>query len=254
MLQVGNILGMKKSLSTRKYAFTLAEVLITLAVIGIVASMTIPVVTKAYKKRVIEEKLKVALSTLQNAAKMSVVENGDVSTWDFTTTYPINSPLFISYFKPYLNVIKTCIYTNKTGECRHAFYLPGLRDGTPIEPNTEKYILANGMGVFFGQSGSGLTRKGVFYVDLSNGKGDKLILGKNLFVFNLVVKDNKYSITSVFDYPYPNVNFCTALTRSQLKDYCLNGSGAHGYSSGIHCTAMIECNGWKIPDDYPIDF
>ena len=40
-----------------KKAFTLAEVLITLAIIGIVAAITIPTLVKNYKKKVITVRL-----------------------------------------------------------------------------------------------------------------------------------------------------------------------------------------------------
>ena len=41
-----------------KRAFTIAEVLITLGIIGIVAAMTLPVVIGNYQKKVTVEKLK----------------------------------------------------------------------------------------------------------------------------------------------------------------------------------------------------
>lgn len=245
---------MRNELNNKNRAFTLAEVLITLGVIGIVASLTIPIITAAYKKHVIEDKLKVAISTLQNAAKMSTVDNGDVSTWDYAKTSSSgNDIFFLYYFRPYLNVIKTCPFLNATDECKHAGYVSSDLSTPYLNPNADKYITANGMGIFYHQ-GVAFARKGVFYVDLSGGKGDKLILGKNLFSFNFVAKGDKYSITSTSDYSYP-ANFCKSFTKEQHKDFCLNGSPtAYGYASGVFCTALIECNGWKIPDDYPIDF
>lgn len=45
-------------------AFTLAEVLITLGIIGVVAALTIPVLTQNYKKRVVETRLQKFYSTI----------------------------------------------------------------------------------------------------------------------------------------------------------------------------------------------
>ena len=45
----------------RNIAFTLAEVLITLGIIGIVAALTIPNVTSKYRKKVVETELKKVL-------------------------------------------------------------------------------------------------------------------------------------------------------------------------------------------------
>ena len=57
-------------------AFTLAEVLITLAVIGVVAALTIPNLVQSYKKRVVETRLARFYSMINQALKMSEVDNG----------------------------------------------------------------------------------------------------------------------------------------------------------------------------------
>ena len=53
----------------RKIAFTLAEVLITLGIIGVVASLTLPSVIQNYKKQVTVNQLKKAYSTLGQVAQ-----------------------------------------------------------------------------------------------------------------------------------------------------------------------------------------
>ena len=63
-------------------AFTLAEVLITLGIIGVVAAMTIPTLVQSYKKKVVESRLVKFYSTMQQAIKLSEIENGPISTWD----------------------------------------------------------------------------------------------------------------------------------------------------------------------------
>ena len=61
-----------------KNAFTLAEVLITLAVIGVVAAMTIPVLIQNYKKRVATVRLKKFVSVMEQAIKLSEIDNGPI--------------------------------------------------------------------------------------------------------------------------------------------------------------------------------
>ena len=51
---------------TIKQGFTLAEVLITLGIIGVVAAMTLPSVIGHYRASIFESQLKKAYSTLQN--------------------------------------------------------------------------------------------------------------------------------------------------------------------------------------------
>lgn len=60
----------------KKKAFTLAEVLITLGIIGVVAAMTLPTVITNVQKKVVENQLKVFNTTINNAFKMSQVEHG----------------------------------------------------------------------------------------------------------------------------------------------------------------------------------
>ncbi len=59
-----------------KCAFTLAEVLITLGIIGVVAAMTIPTLMANVKARQYSAKFKKTVSTLSNAAKMSQAQYG----------------------------------------------------------------------------------------------------------------------------------------------------------------------------------
>ena len=59
----------------RKNAFTLEEVLITLAIVGIVAAMTIPTLITKYKERVLVNKVKEAHSLLMNAVQLYIAKN-----------------------------------------------------------------------------------------------------------------------------------------------------------------------------------
>ncbi len=53
----------------RRAAFTLAEVLITLGIIGVVAAMTIPAVTAKYQQKVLQKQFLKSYNTIQNAYK-----------------------------------------------------------------------------------------------------------------------------------------------------------------------------------------
>ena len=58
-----------------KKGFTLAEVLITLGIIGIVAAMTIPMLISKYQKRVIETTLKEDFSIFSQVNKMIIAND-----------------------------------------------------------------------------------------------------------------------------------------------------------------------------------
>lgn len=51
----------------KKQAFTLSEVLITIGVIGVVSAITMPVLTKIYKKAIAKNQIKQAYSIISNA-------------------------------------------------------------------------------------------------------------------------------------------------------------------------------------------
>jgi len=97
----------QKTFYNKQNAFTLAEILITLAIIGVVSALTIPtLIQKANEKETITG-LKKAYSTLSQAYTMAVNENGTPDTWGM----PSNSydKKMISYILPYLKVRENCI-------------------------------------------------------------------------------------------------------------------------------------------------
>lgn len=228
-----------------KKGFTLAEVLITLGIIGVVAAITIPALIQNYKKHVIESRLKQTVSILQQAVVRSSVDNGTPDTWRVDGN---DSTIFDVYIKPYLKVVKTCTKNNDDCKTTGKF----LNNTTTFGDSQTRYILSNESSIIYYKAGNYGNRRGIFLIIPLNTK-DNLIFGKNAFAFNLIINDYKtYSITSTKDYPV-TLNFCN-LPKSTLKEYCTNGSGGAGYAAGIGCSALIECNGWKIPDDYPIRF
>lgn len=87
-----------------RFAFTLAEVLITLGIIGIVAAMTLPTLTNNYKHKVLESQFKKEYSTLSQAVSQMHYDKG-------TELIPDNFPNyydFSNYFKKYYHIIKDC--------------------------------------------------------------------------------------------------------------------------------------------------
>jgi prepilin-type N-terminal cleavage/methylation domain-containing protein len=95
--------------------FTLAEVLITLTIIGVVAALTIPGLVASYQKKVITTKLKKFYSTMSQALALSEIDNGDIVTWQFPSyrnvdeTIAFQEKYILPYFK-YLRRDGTFIY------------------------------------------------------------------------------------------------------------------------------------------------
>lgn len=88
----------------QKKAFTLAEVLITLAVIGVVAALTLPTLIKNYEKQVYVTNLKKAYAELSQVFKLYIADEGvtDLSQTSLFSTdnnYTKLNEILNKYFK-----------------------------------------------------------------------------------------------------------------------------------------------------------
>ncbi len=107
---------------SRKFGFTLAEVLITLGIIGVVAAMTMPSLVQHYKKQAYSSKLKHFYSMMSQAVVMSEISNGPADSWDkpdtddFTQTQADTVQYFNKYLQPYIKYIRTDTSSAKYGQ------------------------------------------------------------------------------------------------------------------------------------------
>ena len=60
----------------KKSAFTLAEVLVTLSIIGVVAAMTMPILIKNYQKHVLVNQLKKSYSVISQIFNKMMADEG----------------------------------------------------------------------------------------------------------------------------------------------------------------------------------
>lgn len=243
--------------NNRKCAFTLAEVLITLGIIGVVAAMTLPILISNNNKKVAETQLKQAYSLLNQALKLSEAENGSAIYWDWSimgngtsvmTTPEGQSAFFDTYFKPYLKKIK---YGNETT-------VPIYDDSGNRLWNCNRYMytLVNGQSILFSMhnTASGIENKnylGVFAIQTTN-TPKKAIQGKNVFSFAFL-NNNKNIMIEPRSYPIWTCSYMEN-NRETFKRMCKGYSGNSGISPSTWCTYMIYCNEWQIPKDYPVKF
>ena len=95
-----------------KIAFTLAEVLITLGIIGIVAAMTLPSLVNKVQNKELEVGLKKAYAVIQSAFNQMTYDEGQTVN---VSNYPSYS--FLPKFKKYFKVVKDC----GTNLCERSF-------------------------------------------------------------------------------------------------------------------------------------
>ncbi len=89
-------------------AFTLAEVLITLGIIGIIIAMTLPSLIARHNKKQTVVRLKKAYSTLANAYRLAQYEYGDNFRKDIDWTKDTARIEFLEKLRPFLDIAVDC--------------------------------------------------------------------------------------------------------------------------------------------------
>ncbi len=229
----------------KRFGFTLAEVLITLGIIGIVAALTLPVLISSYKKSQTISKLKVAYALISDAFKLAVVDYGDMKTWDYVDelSVPDSKKAFIDkYLIPYVKGAEPSSESayNATGlgypQWPSSNY-PHQPDGNILGLSNRDYYPINLLNGIFYYAGYDVDSGLMLVVDLNNFNKPNMF-GYDIFIFSLVPEDNTVKMYG-YKYPYKDSD--------NSYRFCKQ-SRAHG------CGLVIEKNGWDIPDDYPIRF
>ena len=189
--------------SSQKAAFTLAEVLITLGIIGIVAAMTIPTLVSKIQEAHFHAKWKECYAILNNAFKMTVAENPRMVASELNNYYPTRE--FIDAILSHLQVVETCGLTNSIYDVNNCDNYSHYKDSqikykwSGIANIYSRYttlaggkinsydfcqkaaLLKNGASIYFGGLHSGLT----ILVDVNNFNGGPNVLGKDVYAISL---------------------------------------------------------------------
>lgn len=232
---------------SQKRAFTLAEVLITLGIIGIIAAMTLPVVIGNYQKKVTVEKLKTVFVKFSEVIMRSEMDNGEASSWD----YSLSPDKFAQiYFSPYITNFKLDkSYWVIKG-------LDGAAVSSGISSQMSKFSLANGTLVGFFTSGTNNGTSIMIYVDI-NGVNPPNVVGRDVFRMSVT---KIYGFTLGADRSDENAHWSHNSSDHKNRSYLLsenfggcntNGRSQFGYTAGDACSLLIMLDGWKISDDYP---
>ena len=172
-----------------KKAFTLAEVLITLGIIGVVAALTIPTLIQNYREKVTVIKVKKMYSTLVNAYELYKVKNGAASS--LLPYSEEGAKQVAEIFRPYLKIAKDC-GTMETDCAVASSYKHNCGTGFSPHYGTDnryyKVILNDGSLLFFRGGADEKYVLEVFY-DV-NGKNDPNQWGHDIFQFQVQPDDN----------------------------------------------------------------
>lgn len=197
--------------------FTLAEVLVTLGVIGIVAALTIPALISKYQMKVFETAFKKQYSVLNNTLDFLQLEEGLRDCYLTIVSCPTESD---PYNKCYASVSSDCqvikqgmINSLKLIPITNDFEYPkrddvlaagGVAVNTTVNYDCYRayssYLLADGAVVLFAKPESGVNRSYdqlVFIVDVNGKKGPNK-WGYDVFYFCLTLNKGKLRLTDEY--------------------------------------------------------
>ncbi len=218
----------------KRSAFTLAEVLITLGIIGVVAAMTLPTLIANYQKQATVNKIKKFYTNINQVYLRAQIDNGEYSTWSYNDV----EDYYNKYLKPYLKNVDSI--QKNTG--LWGFFTNGC---------AIRVVFADGTQAIFSTASTSSMRNNGGAVILFDTKVQKHNSDKSLYIkyptrerFTFII-NNKGVVTlpGLSDTREQNLSECKKFNPNNGKDY-----GNNGY---ITCSTVIYKDGWKIAPDYP---
>ena len=167
----------------KKLGFTLAEVLITLGIIGVVAAVTIPMMITNYQKHVTVTQLKKAYTEFAQALQKAENEHGLMETWnfaDFETAQDRTIYFGENYLFPYIKTIKRCMPSSNECWADDVVSLSNIA-ATELKNQINKtvsFTTVSGYSVYYWLHGSGMGM--IYYVDINGLKAPNQ-LGRDIF-------------------------------------------------------------------------
>ncbi len=225
-------------------AFTLAEVLVTLGIIGVIAALTMPMLIDKYEKLVTIAKLKRAYSMVSQVVNRAVAANGDVKDWDsFFDENDICESYFTKYWKPYIKIGKYPVRFDRMAggeeeKWKHFGYTGPFSPmtGCPWYSSSGTLVCSLTVGFTFLTTDNMLIHVDMnnrIVVDL-NGSSLPNRMGHDVFWFSINSKTNKVG------------------PREDTNGYgCSKKDNPGGWGTGYSCADKIIKDGWQIKDDYP---
>lgn len=214
----------------------LAEFLITLGIIGMVAALTMPVLVANYQKRVVVERLKKVYTTMKQVETMAITDNGDIESWA-VSWYPRGDKILLNnYILPYVDAVKVCIdnecpykYTESSTVEKDLTSSPGfyLKDGTLIKIS-EYHI---------GYNWDTSSLCGTYLIDINGGQKPNKVGRDVFFAWFMPGGDSSSNQLTLF-YFIKNAA-CYRVTDGKFRTGCYR--------------KIVE-DGWQIKNDYPWNF
>lgn len=165
------------------FAFTLAEVLIILGIIGIVAAMTIPSLMNTVQDSQYKQAWKKEFSALSNATTRVMNDNGGSVA---NACSSLDPNCFRDVYTPYLNVTKSCNQNASYGTCwdytnsdDHKGAWGGNNSGVLLNDGALVMFYYTSVDCSSNAFGNNISRCGNIFVDTNGFKGPNKV-GKDI--------------------------------------------------------------------------
>lgn len=190
--------------------FTLAEVLITLGIIGVVAAMTLPDLKLKMDASANITSLKKFYTEFSNATNLLISEYGEPDSWGLVDNNAESSAAVLDMYKKRLNMTRICLEGDTSCFAFPVYTYKGVVKITENEYSSwqlKSFVLNNGTTVFFDVNNGNFS---VFF-DV-NGLKKPNRLGEDVFAWAVngkgrIVRYTDPSITSGNDQPDYNYAF-----------------------------------------------
>ena len=254
---------------TSKKAFTLAEVLITLGIIGVVAAMTIPTLINNYQKKEYVVALQKTYATITQGFKLMLASEGvdylsqtqfyrqiekdeDGYITDYSSVLNSMNKNLTKYFK----ITEICMGENCSGSTMEFSYLNGdvVED---MDFTTVPYMqLSDGSYVYFtvfNSSNSNKLASIIFMIDVNGPKGPNT-MGRDVYYYLMAFDTQKgFKVGAYLDYfaefkdpTQPNITYPDMAEGSPDEACGQIGSSDTGNAIGLFCLDRIKSEGWQM--------
>ncbi len=218
-----------RDLCKKRSGLTLSEALFTIAIIGVIASLTVFGLMAKFNDSKNIAALKKFYNSINQVTMYVILDRSSPKYWDLDQYSQDSSALAFSYFKPYFRVIREC--SNSTGCWQYPTkFLSGKVYLQRAQMYQYMFTLIDGMNVLINvypkeivksEFGVDVQNDSVVFIIDVNGNSHPNQLGRDIFAFVLNGKD--------------------IVAAGNDNTYNCNKA-----ASGLTCAARVINDGWKI--------
>ena len=228
----------------KAFAFTLAETLIVMGIIGVVAALTIPNLNSSTAEKEKIAKIMKVYSNLNDAFGRAEAVYGSFDEWfQADTTNATRSSRFAGRMMEFLKTTKSCEHTvnsscMKTGNFSSALGATLTSTAAPVSADNISAVLADGSSIVFAKSTTD-NNLGIIYIDIDGPNKGLFRHGVDLFRFYVAPQTGVY---------YEKTTTLCSGTTAGDDAGCENWVFTNGNMDYLKADSSGKCSNGKVLD------